>query len=278
MTGTIQMLKPAPNSPEYYVSFYNMYNLLQINDATIFSVFEDVKEHFQLTNEDLLKNISTDNYAERLNSSFIATGIKPPDNVVKMMSEDRGVDTSFVQQLLTNSKDTFDWFRKTNEFSNLYSIFEQSLKEYLLQEGYSKNVKPSESIDILLKWLDGKSITTRFLGILEFKTYGLVSSASETRSIWDYYTKIRNCFSHSGGRVTKKVKDGFNVIKSKHSLTLSCIQDKDYLSHYFLATKDEDFNMFFCNYALNDIIQLDNSLINFFRMFCVYLVETLAEL
>lgn len=55
MIGSIQMEKPKQDSPDYYLSFYNMYNLLQINDAIIFGVFDEAVERNQMTTEELLR-------------------------------------------------------------------------------------------------------------------------------------------------------------------------------------------------------------------------------
>ena len=277
MLGTIQMLKPAPDNPEYYVSFYNMYNLLQISDSIVFSVFEEAKNHFKLTNDFLLEKINTENYAEQLPMLMFMTGIEPPENVVKMQSEDRGIDTSFFQQLLKSKINPLDWFRMTNEFTQLYAIFEQSLREFALQQGYAKNIKQSESVNVLFKWFGETCKTISFLNSFEPKTFGLISNNYETEAIWAYFTKIRNCISHSGGRVTKKVIDGFNEIKSKHRSVLTNIQNKDYLSYYFLLNKEDDYDLFSCQFSLNDIIKLDESQLNFFRMFCVYFVESLID-
>jgi len=277
MTGTIQMIKPSENSPEYYISFYNMYNLLQINDTVVFNVFEEVTVKLQLTNEDFLENINTENYAEQLYELIKMTGVEPPENVIKMMGEDRGVDTSFTQSLLACDISPFDWFRKGNEFSHLYAIFEQALKDFFAQHENSKKAQQAELVNILLTWLGDNGKLIHFLETLEFKTFGLIGSADEVKAIWDYYTKVRNCISHSGGRITKKIVGGFNEIKSKHSATLSAVQNKDFLRLYFLLNEEDDYDLFHCKYSLQDIIQLDNKCLNFFRMFCVFIIESLAE-
>jgi len=275
MIGVIQMKKPVAESPDYYLGFYNMYNLLQINDAIIYRVFEEAKENYQLTTSNLLESISTDNYAKELLVQFRMTGITPPDNVIKMSKENRGTDTSLAYDLQANDRDPFDWFRKTNEFLQLYALFEQALRELLRQKG-CKNISESKAIDLLIEKLDSQ--TSKFIGILAFKVFGLVENVDEVKAIWDYYTQVRNCIAHSGGRITQKVVDGFNKINSSYGNIFEAIQNKDFLSCYFLVKEDDEYKLFDCKCSSGEIIHLDNNSLNFFRMFCVFVVESLAEM
>ena len=109
MIGSIQMEKPKQDSPDYYLSFYNMYNLLQINDAIIFCVFDEAVERNQMTTEELLNMANPDNYAVELINYFPILGVRPPENIIEMCNEDRGIDTSFAYELQKNHVDPFKW-------------------------------------------------------------------------------------------------------------------------------------------------------------------------
>lgn len=274
MIGSIQMEKPKQDSPDYYRSFYNMYNLLQINDAIVFAVFDEAIEMQQLTTDDLLGRVNPDNYAIEITKIFKAMGVYPPENIIEMCKEDRGIDTSFARELQQNNVDPFKWFRNINEFAQLYAIFEQAIKEFL----GCNTISEKEVIVKLVKYLDANIGIDNFLNILNCKTFGIIETDTEMKAVWDFYTKVRHCISHSGGRITNKIIDGFNEIKSKHNDTLAQIGNRDYLNQFFLLSESDDYTLFKCNYSTGDIVHLDTKSLNFFRMFCVFIVEALSKL
>lgn len=274
MIGSIQMEKPKQDSPDYYLSFYNMYNLLQINDAIIFGVFDETVEREQITTEELLSRTNPDNYAFELIRYFQMLGVYPPENIIEMCNEDRGGDTSFAHELQENHVDLFKWFRNTNEFVQLYAIFEQAIKEFLeLDPINEKNV-----IEKLIERLNADTLCDEFLRILNFKTFDLIETDTEMKAVWNFYTKVRHCISHSGGRITKKVTDSFNETKSKYKDTLQLIENRDWLRQFFLLNESDDYTLFKCSYSIGDMLYLDQNSLNFFRMFCVFIVETLNKL
>lgn len=274
MIGSIQMEKPRQDSPDYYLSFYNMYNLLQINDAIIFGVFDEAVEMNRITTEELLSKTNPDNYALELMGYFPVLGVRPPENIIEMCSEDRGIDTSFAHELQENHVDPFKWFRNTNEFVQLYAIFEQAIKEFL---GLDR-INEKDVIEKLIEHLNVDTLTDDFLKLLNFKTFGLIETDTEMKAVWNFYTKVRHCISHSGGRITKKVIDSFNEIKSKYKDTLLLIENRDWLRQFFLLSENNDYTLFKCSYSAGDMLYLDQKSLNFFRMFCVFIVETLNKL
>lgn len=274
MIGSIQMEKPAENSRDYYLSFYNMYNLLQINDAIIFGVFNEAVKAHHLTTQDLLNMANPDNYAIQLCDYFLMIGVSVPETIIEMCKENRGTDVSFANELQKNNRNPFEWFRNINEFVQLYAIFEQAIKEFL----GNTRIDEKDVIKKLIACLDDNSQTDTFFDKFNFKTFGLIENADEMKAIWVFYTKIRNCVSHSGGRITKKVIDGFNEIKSRYRQTLDSIEQREYLSDLFLLDTEDNYTLFKCNYLIGDILDLDEYSLNFFRMFCVFSVETLNSL
>lgn len=274
MIGSIQMEKPKQDSPDYYLSFYNMYNLLQINDAIIFGVFDEAVEMNQISTEELLSRTNPDNYAFELIGYFRVLGVRPPKNIIEMCNEERGIDTSFAYKLQENHIDPFKWFRNTNEFVQLYAIFEQAIKEFLELD----RINEKDVIEKLIERLKADILCDEFLRILNFKTFGLIETDAEMKAIWDFYTKVRHCISHSGGRITKKVIDSFNEIKSKYRNTIQLIENRDWLRQFFLLRESDDYTLFKCSYSIGDMLYLDQKSLNFFRMFCVFIVETLNKL
>lgn len=272
MIGSIQMEKPKQDSPDYYLSFYNMYNLLQINDAIIFGVFDEAVERNQMTTEELLNMANPDNYAVELINYFPILGVRPPENIIEMCNEDRGIDTSFAYELQKNHVDPFKWFRNTNEFVQLYAIFEQAIKEFLELD----HINEKDVIEKLIERLSADTLTDNFLRILHFKTFGIIETDTEMKAVWNFYTKVRHCISHSGGRITKKVIDSFNEIKSKYKDTIQLIENRDWLRQFFLLSESDDYTLFKCNYSIGDMLYLDQKSLNFFRMFCVFTIETLS--
>ena len=274
MIGSIQMERPKQDSPDYYLSFYNMYNLLQINDAIIFGVFDEAVEMNRITTEELLSRANPDNYAFELRGYFQMLGVCPPENIIEMCNEDRGIDTSFAHELQEYHVDPFKWFRNTNEFVQLYAIFEQAIKEFLELD----RINEKDVIDKLIERLNADTLTDDFLSILNFKTFGLIKADTEMKAVWNFYTKVRHCISHSGGRITKKVIDGFNEIKSKCKDTIQVIENRDWLREFFLLSEGDDYTLFKCSYSIGDMLYLDQKSLNFFRMFCVFIIETLSKL
>lgn len=274
MIGSIQMEKPKQDSPDYYLSFYNMYNLLQINDAIIFGVFDEAVEMNQISTEKLLSRTNPDNYAFELIEYFPVLGVRPPENIIAMCNEDRGIDTSFAYELQGNHVDPFKWFRNTNEFVQLYAIFEQAIKEFLEFD----RINERDVIEKLIERLNADTLCDDFLRILNFKTFSLIETDTEIKAVWSFYTKVRHCIAHSGGRITKKVIDSFNEIKSKYKDTIQLIENRDWLRQFFLLSESDDYTLFKCSYSIGDMLYLDQKSLNFFRMFCVFIVETLNKL
>jgi hypothetical protein len=264
--------KPNDKSSQFYKMFYSSYSLLQVNDIIMNELLSN------LSNEDrqgLVENIVINGFEmDKAYVLSIAMNIMD-ESLEKRKNENRGIDLSLFKQLQNEEIDVLQWYLNCNEYINLYAIFEQTIKEFLVVKG----VQPEK--------LQERTIMNKFFEIIHDKTSiffkelsnnsdGVLEKQNEVIAIWNYFTKIRHLYMHSGGRITERFKNNMYELKAQIGTELEKIESKQSMFIECLSCDIENFFVF--EFENEKILNLNIYMINFFRNYIIILIEAIEEI
>ncbi|MCM1540420.1 MAG: hypothetical protein NC121_04090 [Blautia sp.] len=270
LEATFSPLVPTAESEEFYKNFYYQYSLIQVNDIIIRYTLECLSENQKTRLIDLLDNFNEDQ--KDAVTFVLAAGIMNPA-VMRRRKENRGISTELFSSLKSKEIDALDWYEKAIEFLMIYAACEQAMKEYLVPRGNSSDsIKEVNIVTKLFKQLQDDGLREKFISELSESSSEILKSQNVLGSAWQYYTHIRNTLTHAGGRTTDRARKIMEDSIAKNKKEFADISAAMFLE---LDVPDED--NFFQNPLGDDIVELSDRHMNFFRNMAVLIVESLER-
>lgn len=267
----VSIRKPTDKSIASYRYFYNFYSLQQINTLIIEKLLDSTLPEKKM---EILQNIDTTGFDfQQIEVFTLAMGLYNP-STQKRGKENRTLDFSLVEELNRKGIDSYNWYLHTNEYTSLYTAFEQSIKDFLV----SINIDPSKLKErtILSNFFTAiNDKRTLLLKEISDSSASIIESQNEIIVLWQYFTEIRNLYIHSGGRVTDRFIDNMSDLKTKIGTDLHKIFNKESMIIENACRYDSYDELFAFNFDKDDIFVLDDLLLNFFRNFVVIINEAI---
>ena len=155
----------------------------------------------------------------------------------------------------------------------LYSVCEQSMKEYILSVYEPKKlIKEDNIIDKLFEALTQKGLRKAFLKELEESSSGVLKSQNELKAAWQYYTVIRHTLAHSGGFITSKIRQKIADVKKNNAAPF-----KNMCKAMFIELKVPSLNYVLSIAFKGGIVRLFAEHLNFFRNMTVMIMESIER-
>ena len=208
------MFVPKPNAIKEYVRFYKMYGssvryaivireILQNNKEDLGSIFQDMIEEMQIRDAQIPSYLAcmglSYNRGERgcYDRSLYAT-----DNaeIEKFYNGDL---SEYIEQQIN--------FRL---FLNLYTAFESTITDFVFGEAEQHIGKQVEILSNLANRVAG--LCKRFQTLSSITT-----NAATLKTLWKYYSLVRNLYVHNGGFVNQKFLGNLGKIQNELSLIIS---------------------------------------------------------
>ena len=267
LEASISALIPTEQSEEFYRNFYNRYNFIQVNDVML-RMIADSSENYDLVLEKL-EGYNSDQ--QDLSVYSIAAGIMNP-SLMRRRKENRGISTELFRNLLDRNISPLEWYINALEFLMLYSVCEQSMKEYILSVYEPKTIKEDNIIDRLFDALTKSELRDTFLKELADSSSAILKSQNELKAVWLYYTEVRHTLAHSGGFITNRVRKKIADVKKNNYAPFRSIYEAMMI----------ELGVFSQNYILSivfkgKIINLSSQHLNFFRNMTVMVIESIER-
>ena len=268
LEASISALTPTEQSEEFYRNFYNRYNFIQVNDVML-RMIADSSENYDLVLEKL-EGYNSDQ--QDLSVYSIAAGIMNP-SLMRRRKENRGISTELFRNLLDRNISPLEWYINAAEFLMLYSVCEQSMKDYILSVYVPKNhIKEDNIIDKLFDALTQSNLRDEFLKELAASSSEVLKSQNELKAAWMYYTVMRHTLVHSGGFITDKIRQKIVDVKEHNSAPIENIYKSMMIELAAFDCVD-----FFESAFLNGIVDISRAHLNFFRNMTVMVIESIER-
>lgn len=262
----ISMQEPNEKSGQYYKAFYNMYSFMQLSNLAFHSFLEtasnsDIKEFIneyngRITNDD-----------DRICVNLLGAGIDARGLYEKDINSNIFTDVfENLEKKKLSYKDTLEFFLNLQEFILIYALFEDNIKAIIGNPQATQAGLMRE-----LEWyLKNKTKVIDFENKINEKTAETIEKFKEIKSLWTYFTIVRNLYAHSAGIVTNRVLT--DVKRIEDEIGKFCCKES-FLLLNVLADHDEDVLNFL--FEKEQLYVISDHQLNFFRSFIIYILETL---
>ncbi|EOU1942091.1 TM1812 family CRISPR-associated protein [Clostridium perfringens] len=273
LSALVSIKKPSDNSNDFYRCFYNCYNMLQVSDFVLRECYSKCSNR-----DDLIKQITEGCNGNEYKDARIFTmcmglnlkGLEERDNEV------RGFENFFIDELIKQKEDPIEWYLKVNEFILLYAYTDQGLKSFLRYKGKDKLFRENQLMRFVCDVLKETNIKEDFLKKINLLSNSVISDEDTLIKVWDYFTKIRNLFMHSGGFITEKFVCDLKELKLPIGKKLMNIDTGLDLIWNSSESSGDEF-LFKFSLEPQKLFIITENFINFFRNFVLIILESLDE-
>lgn len=266
----ISMKEPSESSGQYYKAFYNMYSYVQLSNLAFHSLLGTVSDN-DIKNfiDEYNGNITNDH--ERINVSLLGMGID--GRALYEKNSNCNIFTYYFDNLNKkglNYKDILESFLNLQEFILIYALFEDNVK-IIINNSRATQAGLMKELEV---HLTNKNIIQNFQSEISKKTSGTIEQLEEIKSLWTYFTIIRNLYTHSAGVVTDRVLTDMEKIKDR--IEDFCSKGNFLLLNVIADHDDEDVLNFL--FEKEELYVMSDHQLNFFRSFVIYILETLDSI
>ena len=269
LIDTYTMIVPESGTFSEYEQFYLMYGSIIRNSIITWKLLDEAKEKLPNIYIEMLQNIRQHEKSLPSNFTLIGLGYEPGKrkNYEKSISNS---DIDEIKQYFGNDVSAFiEYVTNKQQFLNLYTAFEGTMRTYLRRAYQIDACKQEQLVTKLLEKENGFLSSFSNLCNCSF-------SEDQFKKFWQYYTLIRNLYSHSAGYMGQKFLDTINGIKP--CLTTFVENDNSLQIELSLFLKEDHdlFQFAYCK-ALNKgkLFTISEYNLRFFRNLIVHIWETL---
>lgn len=267
LEASISALIPTEGSEEFYRNFYNRYNFVQVNDILLRMLTDNV----ELSADVMLGVLEGFNEDQQdLAVYSLGAGIMNPA-LMRRRKENRGISTELFVELRKMDISPLEWYMNAFEFLMLYSVCEQSIKEYILSVHEVNGIQESNIIEKLFEAL-GQNLSHKFLEELSESSSEVLKSKDEVNAAWRYYTVVRHGLVHSGGFITRRLKKSYVEVKARNARAL-----RDIFEAMFWELDGERMHSSLGIVFRGKIVNLSSKHLNFFRNMTVMILESIER-
>lgn len=272
LEATFSPLIPTENSEGFYIDYYNLYSFIQINDIIISHAKDSMPDNMLNYLYSALNRFNEDHKMASMLER--ACGIMN-EATNRRRIENRGLSTEWIEKLKAKKINPLAWYQKAFEFVMIYAACEQAVKEFINLKRITDNIKSEAEvnlIDLLIKTLSENKLFDCFLEEMKDATASIIDSGNQLDSLWRFYTIYRHAIAHAGGKNTAKIKEKMDsvIVKNKHSLDTV----RKNMNYEIGLDYDDEF---FISPFIDEIIDISDKHINFFRNMSLFIVESLER-
>lgn len=272
LEATFSPLIPTDNSEGFYIDYYNLYSFIQVNDIIISYAKDSMPVNMLNYLYSALNSFDEDH---KMASMFEkACGIMN-EATNRRRVENRGLSTEWIERLKAKKINPLDWYQKAFEFIMIYAACEQAIREFINLKGNINDNKSEAEvnlIDILLKVLSQNKIKDRFITEMKDATASIIDSGKQLDSLWRFYTIYRHAIAHAGGKNTAKIKEKMESVIDNNKDSLDAVRER----MIYEIGLDFD-NEFFVSPFIDEIIDISDKHLNYFRNMSLFIVESLER-
>lgn len=268
LIDTYTMIVPQTGTLEEYEKFYRMYGSIVRNSILIWKLLDETKDRLPNLFIEMTQNMRL--HEKELVSNFLMFGIHYDSG--KRKNYDKSIantDTNEIKRYFNNNISKYiEYITNKQQFLNLYTAFEESIRAYIENEYKIKGFKQEEIIAKILEKEDCLLDYYECLCNIDF-------SENQFKKIWIYYTALRNLYSHSGGYIGQKFLDKINAVRKELSDYIN-ENDSIQIELSLLNSDDNDlFNFLYCKAENKKKLFIISELnLRFFRNFIVHIWES----
>lgn len=264
---TYEMIKPERNSLSEYEYFYSTYGQTVKMNLILNQMLKEIKERIPLYFLEIMQNIETLN--DELNVNLLLIGLQKNEgrrkDYLKSISND---DNILIDKFFSSDIELYiDYYSNYQLVIMLYALFESTITSYINRKSNLQlQIRQKDLLTKLCKIIGGDAFVIKFK-----KSCNCAINLSEMKTIWNYYTNIRNLYSHSGGIISKefinkmnRYKDDLENFKKKRGRDLAC--------SLFEIPNNDFFQI--DNLVIGNLFIINEFNFRFFRHFLIYLWET----
>lgn len=269
LIDTYTMIVPQKNTFEMYEHFYSMYGNIVRNSILNWKLLDESKDILPNIFIEMTQNMRRNE--KQLQSSFSLIGLEY--NAGKRQQYEKSIENTDIDEItkyFNNNLDLYiEYITNKQQFLNLYIAFEGSIRSYL-KENYGINECKQE--DLIIKIIENE------IGFGEYfeQVCNISFSEEQFKNIWNYYTSLRNLYSHSGGYIGKKFIDTINGIKKSLMNFIDTDEAIKIEISLFLNGNTDLFQFSLCK-GINKgkLFTISEYNLRFFRNFIVHIWESI---
>ncbi|EHK2440925.1 hypothetical protein KCL46_000947 [Clostridium perfringens] len=273
LTTLVSIKKPSDDSKEFYRCFYNCYNMLQVSDFVLRQCYLNCDNKDKLIKE-ITEQCNGDDYMKaKAFTTCVGLNFKGLSSRCK---EIRGFENVLIDELRKQKEDPIEWYLKVNEFILLYAYTDQGLKNFLQNEGENKEFRENQLMILVCDKLEKDTYKKNFIKEIKLLSNSAIKDEDTLRKLWDYFTRFRNLFMHSGGFITEKFVCELKKLKLPIGKKLTNIDAGLDLIWNSSESLDDEF-LFKFSLEPQKLFIITENFINFFRNFVLIILESLDK-
>lgn len=269
LIDTYTMIVPQSGTLEEYEKFYRMYGSIVRNSILIWKLLDETKDRLPNLFIEMTQNMRL--HEKELVSKFLMLGIHYDSG--KRKNYDKSIantGTNEIKRYFNNNISKYiEYITNKQQFLNLYTAFEESIRAYL-ENGYK--IKGFKQEEIVTKILEKENDLLDHYECL----CNIIFSENQFKKIWIYYTALRNLYSHSGGYIGQKFLDKINAVRKELS---DYINENDSIQIELSLLNNDDNDLFNFLYCKADnkkkLFIISEVNLRFFRNFIVHIWEAI---
>ena len=207
LIDTYTMIVPEVGTFSEYEQFYLMYGSIIRNSIITWKLLNETKEKLPNLYIEILQNMRRNE--KSLPSSFISLGLKYNPGIRKNYEKSiANSDIDEIKQYFDDDISAFiDYLTNKQQFLNLYTAFEGTIRSYI---GRTYQIAECRQEELVTKLLEKENNFLSHFSNLCSCTF----SEEQLKKIWQYYTLLRNLYSHSAGHIGQRFLSTINGLKT----------------------------------------------------------------
>jgi len=207
LIDTYTMIVPEAGTFSEYEQFYLMYGSIIRNSIITWKLLDETKEKLPNLYIEILQNMRLNE--KSLPSSFISLGLKYNPGIRKNYEKSiANSDIDEIKQYFGNDISSFiEYITNKQQFLNLYTAFEGTMRSYIRGKYKIAECKQEELVTKLLE--KENNFLSHFSNLCS-----CTFTEEQLKKIWQYYTLLRNLYSHSAGYIGQRFLNIINGLKT----------------------------------------------------------------
>ena len=261
---TYGMIIPEPNTCKNYELFYTFYSLNIKQNLIINHLLKEIKSQLPIISLEIKESIN--NKLQEINSFFPVIGIQREKSArevynISILNNDLHIRDKY----FNNDEEEFiNYITNFQQVIILYSSFENTIKSWLKERGLERRIFQKKLLEEICNANDDFKKKFNTLHNKEFTN-------NDFSLIWEYFTCIRNLYTHSSGIIDNEF---INDIQKIHPEIVDMIdRNFDWIERSLFQDNLEVLRT--DNFTEHDLFIISEIELRFFRNFIIYVWETI---
>lgn len=261
---TYGMIVPEPNTCKNYELFYQFYSLNIKQNLITNHLLKEVKFHLPIMSLEIKESIN--NKLQEIDSMLLSIGVKREITLreeykISILNDDLYLKEEYFNG---NYEEYINYITNIQQLILLYSSFENTISSYLKDKGITDRIFQKKLLEEVCNKVSSFQEKFNNLNDREFTT-------DDFRTLWKYFTFIRNLYTHSSGVIDKEfIKNMENI----HSDIQDTIERNFNFDERILFPDNYDI-LRTENFEENNLFIITEIELRFFRNFIIYVWEAI---